>query len=263
MKFHEKLHLLRRERGLSQEELAEMLDVSRQAISKWESGQTYPEIEKLVTLTEIFGVTMDSLVKNRPLQYVGARNRGGASPFEHRARWSYEYKSRRKLFGLPLVHINVGAGARRARGILAIGMISQGFLSIGLISMGLLSVGILSAGLIGVGTFALGFLLAVGAISVGAIAIGAIAVGLIALGGVAIGMFATGGLAVGSHVAIGDHAYGHIAVGRVVDGVREFIDTSPTRNFSAIDGTEVRDAIREEFPGAWEWVVRWVTFPLR
>ncbi|MCL2427141.1 MAG: helix-turn-helix domain-containing protein [Oscillospiraceae bacterium] len=51
MKFDAKLQKLRREKGMSQEALAEMLDVSRQAISKWESGQSYPEMEKLIILT--------------------------------------------------------------------------------------------------------------------------------------------------------------------------------------------------------------------
>ena len=46
MKFNEKLIKLRKEKGLSQEGLADKLDVSRQSVSKWESGQTYPEIDK-------------------------------------------------------------------------------------------------------------------------------------------------------------------------------------------------------------------------
>ena len=48
LKFSEKLRLLRKERGLSQEQLAELLDVSRQSVSKWESSQTLPEINKLI-----------------------------------------------------------------------------------------------------------------------------------------------------------------------------------------------------------------------
>ncbi|MCL2562532.1 MAG: helix-turn-helix domain-containing protein [Oscillospiraceae bacterium] len=261
MKFHEKLYLLRREKSLSQEGLADLLHVSRQAISKWESGSTYPETEKLIAISEIFGVTVDSLVKDGPLQY--RHETASPFPFPHRAGFTYEYKSKRTLFGLPLVHIRFGPGAKAARGIVAIGLISQGIFSFGLLSMGLFSVGLLSLGLIGLGTFALGLLFALGGIAVGALALGGIAIGAVALGGLAIGMFATGGLAVASHVAIGDHAYGHIAVGRVAEGVRVFIDTSPAQNFLAIDGAEVREAIREEFPGVWDWVVRWITFPLR
>lgn len=64
MDFSEKLRKLRREKGLSQEKLAELLNISRQSISKWESGQTYPEVEKLIKLSDLFEITMDELVKN-------------------------------------------------------------------------------------------------------------------------------------------------------------------------------------------------------
>jgi len=65
MKFSEKLQSLRKGKGLSQEKLAELLDVSRQAVSKWESGQTYPEIEKLIVLCDLFEITLDELVRDR------------------------------------------------------------------------------------------------------------------------------------------------------------------------------------------------------
>lgn len=61
MKFSEKLQTLRKERKLSQEQLAEMLDVSRQAVSKWESGQSYPEMDKLLSLCKIFKVSLEEL----------------------------------------------------------------------------------------------------------------------------------------------------------------------------------------------------------
>ena len=48
MKFNEKLQKLRKEKGMSQEALADELGVSRQAVSKWENGQVYPETEKLI-----------------------------------------------------------------------------------------------------------------------------------------------------------------------------------------------------------------------
>ena len=62
MEFHEKLQELRKKRGLTQEELAEALYVSRTAISKWESGRGYPNIESLKALAKFFGVTVDSLL---------------------------------------------------------------------------------------------------------------------------------------------------------------------------------------------------------
>lgn len=62
MGFHEKLIKLRKSRGLSQEELAEMLDVSRQAISRWELGSTLPDVPNLLKISEIFKVSTDYLL---------------------------------------------------------------------------------------------------------------------------------------------------------------------------------------------------------
>ena len=62
MKLAEKLFELRKEKGWSQEKLAEQINVSRQSISKWESGQVLPEIEKIIELSRIFQVTTDYLL---------------------------------------------------------------------------------------------------------------------------------------------------------------------------------------------------------
>ena len=59
----EKLYKLRKNSGLSQDQLAEQLNVSRQAISKWEQGTAVPESEKLITISNYFGVTVDYLLK--------------------------------------------------------------------------------------------------------------------------------------------------------------------------------------------------------
>ena len=64
MNIAEKISRLRRQRGWSQEELAERMNVSRQAVSKWESTQSSPDLEKLVQLSELFGVTTDELLKD-------------------------------------------------------------------------------------------------------------------------------------------------------------------------------------------------------
>ncbi|OZU89427.1 transcriptional regulator [Virgibacillus indicus] len=64
MTFGEKLFKIRKEKGLSQEALAEKLNTSRQAISKWENGQGYPETEKLLMIGNIFEVSMDYLLKD-------------------------------------------------------------------------------------------------------------------------------------------------------------------------------------------------------
>lgn len=61
MNFGDKLTNLRKQKGLSQEELGFQLNVTRQTVSKWELGQTTPEMDKLVELSKIFGVTVDEL----------------------------------------------------------------------------------------------------------------------------------------------------------------------------------------------------------
>lgn len=62
MKLSEKLYQLRRRSGLSQEQAAERLGVSRQAVSKWEGGQSVPEADKLAALSRLYGVTTDYLL---------------------------------------------------------------------------------------------------------------------------------------------------------------------------------------------------------
>lgn len=67
MEFGEKLQLLRKERGLTQEELAEALYVSRTAVSKWESGRGYPSIDSLKVISGFFSVTVDELLSGEKL----------------------------------------------------------------------------------------------------------------------------------------------------------------------------------------------------
>ena len=65
MKLSERIQHLRKSRGMSQEELAEKIGVSRQAVSKWESEQSMPDLEKVILLSDFFGVTTDYLLKGR------------------------------------------------------------------------------------------------------------------------------------------------------------------------------------------------------
>lgn len=65
MSLSENLQNLRKIKNMSQEELAERLNVSRQAVSKWESGNGYPETEKIISICEIFDCSMDELVKGK------------------------------------------------------------------------------------------------------------------------------------------------------------------------------------------------------
>lgn len=63
MSFNDNLHYLRKKNKITQEELADRLGVSRQSVSKWETGEAYPETEKLLLLCDMFGVTLDGLMR--------------------------------------------------------------------------------------------------------------------------------------------------------------------------------------------------------
>ena len=74
MKFNERLMALRKKRGLSQEELGFELGVSRQTVSKWESGQSYPDFQRLVLLADYFDISLDELVRGLDVGDVRALN---------------------------------------------------------------------------------------------------------------------------------------------------------------------------------------------
>ena len=136
--FAENLQALRKQKGWSQEQLADAIGVTRQTVSKWELGSTTPELEKLLALSQLFAISLDELTGNpsapaqskQELQPVmhGAGFFGGMGmrPYFH-----YEYKSKRTLFGLPLVHIHLGWGFCHAKGILAIGNVATGLFAFG------------------------------------------------------------------------------------------------------------------------------------
>ena len=67
----ENLRILRNLNGYSQEQIAEKIEISRQAYAKWENGQTTPDLEKAARLAEVYGVTIDSLLKTETLEGVG------------------------------------------------------------------------------------------------------------------------------------------------------------------------------------------------
>ena len=70
MEFYEKLQQLRKQNNLTQEQLAEKLFVSRTAVSKWESGRGYPNLETLKTISSLFSVSIDELLSNDRLLAV-------------------------------------------------------------------------------------------------------------------------------------------------------------------------------------------------
>lgn len=73
LEFHEKLQELRKSRGLTQEELAEALFVSRTAISKWESGRGYPSIDSLKEISSYFSVSIDDLLSGEQLIFIAEK----------------------------------------------------------------------------------------------------------------------------------------------------------------------------------------------
>lgn len=87
MKLNEKIHQLRKGKGLSQEELASQLTVSRQAISKWELGESVPDTENVVQLSRIFGVSTDYLLNDEyqsDKDIPAVKENGEAIKTEHR-----------------------------------------------------------------------------------------------------------------------------------------------------------------------------------
>ncbi len=241
MTFNENLMEMRKSKGWSQEELGNKLDVSRQTVSKWELGSTTPEMEKLIELCKVFEISIDEMVGN------SERNRKGISLKPQARERHYEYISKTHIGKLPLVHINVGFGAYKARGIIAIGVMAMGILSLGILSMGIISLGALCLGLFALGGFSVGGFV-IGGLCAGIIAIGGAAFGYVAIGGFAAGVYSIGGGAVATRIAMGGYANAHIAIGEITNGVKEFQIRG--KDMSAVDfsSDDLRKVILEEFP---------------
>ena len=223
MTLGNKISKLRKENNLTQEQLAETLGVSRQAISKWENDVTYPETDKLIRMSELFGCSLDYLIND----VQKTENEQKENNFVFLKKVFRERKSKKMLWGMPLFHFGknahgVVAIGLKARGVLSIGVLSKGILSFGFLSMGIFSFGLASLGLMAFGTAALGILafgcfcagiFSAGAISLGIFSFGAICVGVISAGAVSVGDFSAGALAIGKYIAVGDSARAMIAIG--------------------------------------------------
>lgn len=75
MEFNEKLQEFRKQKGLTQVELAELLYVSRTAISKWESGRGFPNIESLKAISKFFSVSLDELLSGEEILAIAEKDR--------------------------------------------------------------------------------------------------------------------------------------------------------------------------------------------
>lgn len=261
MGFSEKLTALRRREGLSQEQLAERIGVTRQSVSKWESGTAMPELVKLIAVSELFGVSLDYLVKDRleepetPALWDGAFSAQQAARLEQKVDdltrcvkgTVYAYDSRTRIFGLPLVSVRIGfvRGHRMAKEDVA-----RGVIAIGNAAVGVVALGIVSAGLLSVGCVALG-LLALGAVATGPLAFGVCAIGYLALGVCAIGVYAGGVCAVGSEIAVGvAAASGGAAVGCEADAPHVLLWGN------GLSREEVEAFLLAHRPGLWKPLLR-------
>lgn len=246
MTFQERLNRLRRERGLSQEDLAEVVGVTRQAVQKWESGASRPDMDNLTALADYFGVTLDYLVMGRePVPAAQAQSQTVINNYYHPDYWEYEYKSKRTLWGLPLVHIHFKNNSLVcAKGIIAIGNIAAGLVSVGAFSAGIVSVGALSAGL----------LLSIGGVALGLIAVGGFAFAWLGLGGIVYAVYGAGGVVQAAEIAVGTVVQAPLAIGRVAEG--ETALQLPEGPLSPETLTEIREAVSAALNGKHSWLAR-------
>lgn len=237
MNFNENLIRLRKKIGLSQEELGNELNVARQTVSKWELGETTPEMGNLIELSKLFDISIDELVGNKEFDFS-----------KKKRKFHYEYKSKKTIKGVPIIHINIGLGNKKAKGIIAIGNIAQGFLAIGILSMGIFSMGGIGLGIFTIAGLALGILVALGGMALGSLAIGGISIGIFAIGGIAIGIYSIGGCAIAQKIAYGDYAYGNIAIGNHLNGDIKLISNTVSKS-------EITNTILRQFPHTWNIIV--------
>lgn len=251
MEFSEKLTQLRRRQGLSQEHLADRLGVTRQSVSKWEGGAAMPELSKLIALSELFGVSVDYLVKDylETPETAEGEDPARADRLEQKVDeltryvkgrvWRYD--SRLRIFGVPLVSVRIGfvRGGKLtwdnvAKGVIAVGNCAVGAVAVGVIGVGLISFGVLALGL-----------LALGIVAAGLGAFGVAALGVLALGVSAVGAYAGGVAAAAARIAVGVSAAAPTAVGAHADGADVLLWGS------GLTDPEVRTFLLEHHPDLW------------
>ncbi len=254
IKLCDKIIQCRKEKGLSQEQLADYLDVSRQAVSKWESDQTTPSLDKIIQLADLFGVSIDYLVRENVVSEE--KNKTVVTTLDDtlvmqqlgelkelvktRRMGVYEYKSKRTIGGIPIVHVNFSYGKP---------VVAKGIFAFGNIAIGVISLGALAGGIISFGGFAFGLLFALAGFSIGGFAAGGIAVGAYAFGGLAVGMYSMGGCAIASKIAAGGYAYGNIAIGDATSGEHTFDIATASKD-------EVMNAIKLYYPNVPNFLAR-------
>ncbi|MGN0375542.1 MAG: helix-turn-helix domain-containing protein [Butyrivibrio sp.] len=251
MTLGDKLTKLRKENNYTQEQLAEIMEVSRQSISKWESDLAYPETDKLIKLARLFNCSTDYLLKD---DNENAYNTNVPNPDESPKKSRFKRQSDKMVKGIPLWQIGKNAHAifavgLNARGIVAVGLAARGILSFGLASLGVFSFGLLSLGLISIGLLSVGGL-SFGSLSAGIVSFGAVSFGIVAVGAFAVGQFSVGAFAVGNYAALGDVAKAQIALG---DSEAVGSIYSATHKLSVSEAASVKKMLDENVPAVLGW----------
>ena len=157
MTIGERIAEERKKKGMTQEDMAEKLNLSRQAISKWESGSSFPDTENLLKLSLLFSVSVDYLLKGEMVEEKNEEEKVFHLSYSSLTRMK-ERHSEKTLWGLPLW--SVGKNAKgffalgfRSEGIFSLGFFSKGVFSLGCFTLGGISVGMASLGLLSLGVF--------------------------------------------------------------------------------------------------------------
>lgn len=251
MEFYEKLNELRRKKGISQEELANMLHLSRQAVSKWETNQSYPDSKNLIELSRIFDVSVDELL-GLPVRCAMSQDNFIPEP------QYFEYKSKAHIGSLPLVHVvcrkrrryygYYGGKIKVAKGIIAIGEAAIGVIAIGLFNIGIFSIGIIGIGL------ALGLNM----IGIGLYAMGLISLGYSTFGVLSVGFYSFGVIAVALKVAVGVAAISQgVAIGVLAHAPMAF-PMDESGNHLLASAQEIHTAL-QMFPHCPDWLLKMIS----
>ena len=127
MTFGQKLQGLRQRAGMSQDALAERLNVSRQAVSRWERDETMPETDKVVALADLFGVTTDYLLRQRADQ-DSPPHEAHRTPEPERRDWTDKLAHLARTRGYLLGWVLIVWGAADLLGLLSTALMVNGFL---------------------------------------------------------------------------------------------------------------------------------------
>ena len=216
MTIGERIAEERKKKGMTQEDMAEKLNLSRQAISKWESGSSFPDTENLLKLSLLFSVSVDYLLKGEKVEERKEEEKIFSLSFSPLSRMK-ERHSEKTLWGLPLW--SVGRNAKgffalgfRSEGIFSLGFFSKGVFSLGCLTLGGISVGMASLGLLSLGAFS-GGIISFGAVSLALMAsVGAISISPLSIGSLSLGEIIIGAFSRGRFFAYGDDAKALVAL---------------------------------------------------